>query len=237
MTESPPAWLAKDCLDVGVFTNRLDEMLAFWQQDIGLPFDHMLPLGGGLRQHRHDHQGSVFKLNHARDPLAPRTEGGYLRLLIARDGITAPTERTDPDGNRVLLVPPGHDGITQWAIEVATPSREAFLAFYHDALGLPVSGAHPCAVACGRSLILGHIDPALAARTDSADMRRIGYRYTTLQVDKVDRVHAQVLAAGGTEGQPPATLGKTARISFVRDGCGNWMELSQRASITGSLEP
>ena len=225
MTASPPAWLAKDCLDVGVFTNRLDEMLAFWQQDIGLPFDHMLPLGGGLRQHRHDHQGSVFKLNHARDPLPPRTEG------------TAPTERIDPDGNRVLLVPPGHDGITQWAIEVATPSREAFLAFYHDALGLPVSGAHPCAVACGRSLILGHIDPALAARTDSADMRRIGYRYTTVQVDKVDRVHSGVLTAGGTEGQPPTTLGKTARISFVRDGCGNWMELSQRASITGSLDP
>jgi catechol 2,3-dioxygenase-like lactoylglutathione lyase family enzyme len=237
MTDTSPAWLAKDCLDVGVFTNRLDEMRAFWQQDVGLPFDHMLPLGGGLRQHRYDHQGSVFKLNHSRDPLAPGTHGGYLRLIIARDSITAPTELTDPDGNRVALVRPGHDGITQWAIEVATPSRQAFLAFYHDALGLPVADTHPCAVACGRSLILGHIDPALAARTESADMARIGYRYTTLQVDKVDRVHAQVLAAGGTEGRAPATLGKTARISFVRDGCGNWMELSQRASITGSLEP
>jgi predicted enzyme related to lactoylglutathione lyase len=237
MINTSPAWLAKDCLDVGVFTNRLDEMLAFWQQDVGLPFDHMLPLGGGLRQHRHDHHGSVFKLNHARDPLPPRADGGYLRLIIARDGVTVPIELTDPDGNRVGLVPPGHDGITQWAIEVATPSREAFLAFYHDALGLPVSDTHPCAVACGRSLILGHIDPALAARTGNAEMARIGYRYTTLQVDKVDRVHAQVLAAGGTEGRAPATLGKTARISFVRDGCGNRMELSQRASITGSLEP
>ena len=46
MTASTPAWLVKDCLDIGVFTNRLDEMLAFWQQQIGLPFDHMLPLGG-----------------------------------------------------------------------------------------------------------------------------------------------------------------------------------------------
>jgi lactoylglutathione lyase len=27
-----------------------------------------------------------------------------------------------------------------------------------------------------------------------------------------------------------------ARISMVRDPDGNWMELSQRASITGSLE-
>jgi lactoylglutathione lyase len=237
MTDSPPAWLAKDCLDVGVFTNRLDEMLAFWQQEVGLPFDHMLPLGGGLRQYRHDHQGSVFKLNHSRDPLPPRTEGGYLRLIIARNDVTAPTELTDPDGNHVLLVPPRHDGITQWAIEVATPSRKSFLAFYHDALSLPVAETHPCAVHCGRSLILGHVDADLAARTDSSEMRCIGFRYTTVQVDKVDRVHARVVSAGGAEGQPPATLGKTARISFVRDGCGNWMELSQRASITGSLEP
>ena len=34
MTNAIPApdWLAKDCLDIGVFTNRLDEMLAFWQE-------------------------------------------------------------------------------------------------------------------------------------------------------------------------------------------------------------
>ena len=34
----------------------------------------------------------------------------------------------------------------------------------------------------------------------------------------------------------PVTLGTTARISMVRDPDGNWIELSQRASITGSLE-
>tara|TARA_R110002124_G_scaffold128542_11_gene289515 strand:+ start:3548 stop:4261 length:714 start_codon:yes stop_codon:yes gene_type:complete len=236
MTASTPAWLVKDCLDIGVFTNRLDEMLAFWQQQVGLPFDHMLPLGGGLRQHRHDFQGSVFKLNHSRDSLPPSTKGGYLRMIIAREGVTTPIELTDPDGNRVQLVPPGHDGISQWAIEVATASREAFLAFYNGTLGLPVADTHPCAVSCGRSRILGHVDSDLAQHSGSADMRRIGYRYTTIQVDKVDRVHASVLSAGGTEGQPPATLGKTARISFVRDGGGNWMELSQRASITGSLD-
>jgi lactoylglutathione lyase len=33
------------------------------------------------------------------------------------------------------------------------------------------------------------------------------------------------------------TLGSTARISMVRDPDGNWIELSQRASLTGSLEP
>jgi hypothetical protein len=30
-------------------------------------------------------------------------------------------------------------------------------------------------------------------------------------------------------------LGSTARISFVRDPDGNWIEISQRASLTGTL--
>jgi lactoylglutathione lyase len=33
----------------------------------------------------------------------------------------------------------------------------------------------------------------------------------------------------------PTTLGTTARISMLCDPDGNWIEISQRASITGSL--
>jgi lactoylglutathione lyase len=33
------------------------------------------------------------------------------------------------------------------------------------------------------------------------------------------------------------TLGDTARISMIRDPDGNWIELSQRASIVGSIAP
>ena len=43
-------------------------------------------------------------------------------------------------------------------------------------------------------------------------------------------------ARGGREALAPTTLGTTARISMVRDPDGNWIEISQRASITGSLE-
>jgi lactoylglutathione lyase len=35
----------------------------------------------------------------------------------------------------------------------------------------------------------------------------------------------------------PRTLGDVARISFVIEPGGHWIELSQRASLTGSLEP
>jgi len=200
--------LSKDCLDIGVFTGSLEPMLEFWQQTVGLEFDHMLPVGGGVRQHRHELDGSVFKLNHARDPLAP-ADSGYLRILIARAGVTAPRELVDPDGNRVVLVPQGYNGITQWAIEVATGSVAEFQAFYESGLGLPAA---------------------------SQQMRAIGITYTTIQVKKVDSVYEQVLANGGLDGRAPITLGETARFGFVRDRRGSWMELSQRASLTGSLD-
>lgn len=231
------SYLAKDALDIGLFTNDLDPMLAFWQQEVGLTFDHMLPLGGGVRQHRHDFHGGVFKLNHSRNPLPKMAGGGHLRAIIAKVGQTDIRNLVDPDGNQVTLVPPGTHGITHWAIEIAANSEDEFLAFYHTALGLPLTDSDQIAVQVGRSQIIARIDPMLAVQTDSETMARKGYRYTTLQVDKVDPVHAGVLAAGGTEGAAPKTLGETARISFVRDALGNWVELSQRASITGSLDP
>jgi lactoylglutathione lyase len=58
----------------------------------------------------------------------------------------------------------------------------------------------------------------------------------TFQVFKVDAEHAHILAHGGREAVAPVTLGTTARISMVKDPAGNWIEISQRASITGSLD-
>lgn len=237
MTYKTPSWIAKDCLDVGLFTNRLEEMLAFWQAEIGLQFDHMLPVGGGVRQHRHDYENAVLKLNHTRDALEPAVPSGYQRLIIAGDDITSPRDLTDPDGNAVRLVPRGMDGIDHWAIEVATRTRDSFFNHYHSALGLPKDEAMPCAVRCGRSLIIGVEAPDIADATGSDQMQALGFRYTTLQVAKVDSVHAKAVEAGAQEGRSPTTLGKTARISFLKDIYGNWMELSQRASITGSLAP
>jgi lactoylglutathione lyase len=67
-------------------------------------------------------------------------------------------------------------------------------------------------------------------------MQGPGWRYITFQVFKVDMEHAAALAAGAREALAPITLGATARISMIRDPDGNWIELSQRASIVGSLE-
>jgi hypothetical protein len=102
--------LAKQHLDIGLFSNRRDEQLAFWQHTVGLPYDHMGKVGGGVQQHRHHMNGSILKMNHARDPLPAVAASGIVGLEIARAGLTAARDLADPDGNKVRLVPKGAGG-------------------------------------------------------------------------------------------------------------------------------
>ena len=74
--------LAKQHLDIGLFSTKRDEQLAFWQQTVGLPYDHMGKLGGGMQQHRHHMNGSILKMNHSRGAqLAHVVVGQAHRLL------------------------------------------------------------------------------------------------------------------------------------------------------------
>jgi len=222
--------LAKPALDVGLFTNARDAMLAFWQQDAGVPFSELLPLGGGLQQHRHAIGESVLKLNHARAPLPDAPPSGIRRLLIAREGIAATRPLLDPDGNALVLVPPGTNRIEQLRVELVVNDLPAHRAFYGEALGLPALDANT--FCCGASQI--HLIEGPATHDPVQQAR--GYRYMTIQVFDVKGVHAGILARGGREGRPPVRLGEVAHISFVRDPDGNWLEISQRKSLTGSLD-
>ena len=223
--------LAKPRFDIGLATNDLPPMLAFWQGEAGIPFDHLLPIRRGQDQHRHDVLGSVLKINHHATPLPDTPPSGYRELLVAREGLAAPVALADPEGNRVTLVPPGHEGVTQIAVRLGVRDLEAHRRFYAEALGLPEE--RPGVFRAGEGLVILEHDPDAPA---DAEMRGHGWRYITFQVFKVDAEHAAVLAKGGREAMPPTTLGTTARISMVRDPDGNWIELSQRASITGSLD-
>jgi lactoylglutathione lyase len=227
--------LAKPRIDIGFPTNTIQPMLAFWQGEIGLPFDHVLPVRKGHKQHRHDLLGSVLKINELEAPIPDRPRAGYRELLIARDGLVAPKSLADPEGNRVTLVPKGTFGIERIGIRLGVRSVAAHRKFYTEALGLtegPAAGAAATFLA-GDTVLL--VEPAPDA-PDDAGMEGPGYRYVTFQVFAVDREHAHVLAHGGREARAPVTLGTTARISMVRDPDGNWIELSQRASLTGSLD-
>lgn len=218
--------LAKPRVDIGLSTNDLEPMLAFWQGEAGVAFDHLLPIRKGQDQHRHDANGSVLKINHVAEPLPDAPPSGYRELIIAREGVAAPRRLTDPEGNRLTLVPPGHEGVSQVGIRIAVRDLEAHRKFYREALELPEEA--PGRFRAGETLLILEESP-------DAQMRGHGWRYITFQVFKVDEEHAKVLAHGGREAMPPTTLGTTARISMVRDPDGNWIELSQRASIVGSL--
>lgn len=222
--------LAKNFLDIGLSTNNLAPLLAFWQGEPAARFDHVLPIRPGHNQHRHDLSGTVLKINHHAAPLPNTPPSGYRELLIARDGVETVKSLVDSDGNRVSLTPVGHDGITQIAIRMAVRSLDAHRRFYGDALGFPEE--RPGAFRIGESLIL--LEQSASAPED-AQAQGPGWRYITFQIFKVDQEHASVLEKGGREALAPITLGSTARISMVRDPDGNWIELSQRASIVGSL--
>lgn len=225
--------LAKPRVDIGLSTNDLEPMLAFWQGPAGVPFDHLLKIRRGQDQHRHDANGSVLKINHYAEPLPDTPPSGYRELILARPGLSAPVALADPEGNRVILVPPGHEGVTQAGVRLAVRDLAAHRRFYAEALGLTeeprASGA---AFRAGETLLI--LEESPDAPVD-AGMQGKGWRYITFQVFKVDEEHARILAKGGREAVAPVTLGTTARISMVRDPDGNWIEISQRASIVGSL--
>jgi catechol 2,3-dioxygenase-like lactoylglutathione lyase family enzyme len=228
--------LAKPRLDIGFATNNAPAALQFWRQEIGLPFDHTQPIRRGYKQHRHDLCGSILKINQLYEPIPDTPPSGYLELLIARDGVEETKTLSDPDGNRVSLVPQGYLGIERIGIRLGVRDIDQHRRFYIEGLGLQEVGS----VSGRASFLAGDtvliLEPSADAPQDAAFEGK-GWRYITFQVFEVDREHAHVVAHGGREGRPPETLGTTARISMIRDPDGNWIELSQRASLTGSLEP
>ncbi|UJJ31657.1 VOC family protein [Halopseudomonas maritima] len=222
--------LAKAFFDVGLFTNQRELQQQFWSEQVGLTFDHTLKLGGGVLQHRYNAGIAVLKLNDARDSLPAPGTGPIVELLVATAGASAPRALTDPDGNRVTLVPPGHDGIQGLAVRLRVTDPARSRAFYEQVLGcVPEPNG---ALRCGEALLLLEQGDSAAAAGD-APLAAVGLRYLTLQVFDCDAAYASALACGAEGAKAPVTLGSTARIAFIRDPDGVWIELSERASVTG----
>jgi len=230
--------LAKQFVDVGIFTNRIEEMRAFYGERIHLPFEEILPVGAGVRQHRFGLLGSVMKINHTRDPLPPRKSGGYKRIAIFDANASTVSKLRDPDGNEIELTP----RIEQIEIHLGVTDEGAFEQFYRDALQAERLGAGRFKL--GETIISFAHDPdairaqksGVASATEVIGaMRAIGMRYITVQVRDCDREHRRLTSMGVWEGAAPVTLGAVARISFIRDPDGNFIEVSQRASLTGPL--
>jgi lactoylglutathione lyase len=224
--------LAKNHLDIGLYTNLRQEQLDFWQQEAGLEFDHLGKLGGGMHQLRHHMNGSIMKLNHAREPLPEVAPSGFRELIIAREGLSEERRLQDPDGNKVRLVPPGTDGVTGIGIAIAVSDIAAAHRFLVQAMEFDDIDA--ATVRCGDTLLF--LEEGGAPQPPGQDWRGLGYRYITVQIFKCEEDHAGILARGGSEGSPPRVLGDTVRFSFVRDPDGNPIEVSQRGTLTGSID-
>ena len=221
--------LAKPHLDVGLFSTRRDEQLDFWQRVVGLPYDHMGRLGGGMQQHRHHMNGSILKMNHSRDPLPDLPPSGIVGLEIARDGLAAAQALADPDGNKVTLVPRGADGVEGIAILLRVSDPAAHQRFWTQAMQFERAGDGR--YRCGDSLVVV-AERGQVAR--SSEWRGPGYRYMTVQVWDCVAEYDGILARGGASGGAPRVLGDTVRFAFVCDPDGNHIEISQRASLTGA---
>ena len=105
--------------------------------------------------------------------------------------------------------------------------------FYGDILGFAEqSWSGGPAFRLGDSLLL--LEEDHAATVDPV-RQASGWRYITLQIADIDAVHGELRSKGVREGLAPITLGDVARISMILDPDGNWIELSRRASIVGSL--
>lgn len=221
--------LAKPYLDVALFTTNPQEMVSFWAAEIGATLDHVLPIREGHDQHRMDLYGSVIKINSVNIlPKAPAS--GYRKIFVASEKDFEARELIDPDGNCVTLVPKGYQGIEQIAVGMSVRSASSHADFFATALQLP--SPSPGIFEVGQSRILIEENPSADADVAIAGP---GWRYLTIQIFNAEREHRRFLASGGYPGMPIQRLDDVAIFAMVRDPDGNWIELSQRASLTGPL--
>lgn len=173
--------------------------------------------------------GSILKMNHARDPLPAMPPSGIVGLEIARDGLTAPQKLADPDGNKVALVPKGTGGVEGIAILLRVNDPAQHDRFWTHAMQFERAGEGR--YRCGDSLVVvaerGKVEPSVG------QWRGPGYRYMTVQIWDCLAEYDGILARGGISGGEPRVLGDTVRYAFVCDPDGNHIEISQRASLTG----
>jgi lactoylglutathione lyase len=226
MSHSPFA-LAKACFDIGYFTANCDAMLAFWRDEIGLPFEEPVEFNNGLTQYRHALGDSVIKINTSQEKIA-RPPTGYSELLIAKPGCTITETITDPDGNRIHFVPPGEHGIDGIGISLRVRDVAAHQNFFRETMRFKQVSKR--SFRSGNSIVL--LEPDEQA-SSAGHWVNLGLRYFTLHVMRVDECFNSMTSAGAGIGEEPYSIGQIARISFVRDPDGNWIEVAQRASLAG----
>ncbi len=219
--------LSKAQLDVGTMVHDWEAAETFWTDVVGVPYTKFEKIGGGVRQHRFDGHGSVIKVNHSRTAMEPHpTIHRRLRIVCVR--VSAPELVHDPEGVEVELVPAGHDGITGIEVVNAVSDLDEARRFWGKGIG--GDEFEPGRFRVGTSIVRCVVEPDLERPTERSAP---GFRYLTVQVQHVDAAWQRLVDMGFGAELAPMTLGDTARISFVRDHDGGYLEVSERAEFTG----
>ena len=226
-TRPIPMKLAKPHVDVGLFARSIERHQAFWSDRVGLPYDHRLKLGAGIHQHRFHLNGSVLKVNHSREPLAEQSPSGITGVRVASADTSTPLRLSDPDGNGVTLVPPGHDGVTGIGIElrVNRPRRASTL----------LATCHAVRVAGARRLCVRrhpHLRPRGSSVERAQSWRGYGWRYLTVQVTDCQAEHRGVLGQRRRRGRAAAPPGR-CRGRLLRARPGRQLHRAVAACVAG----
>lgn len=220
--------LAKQHLDIGLFTEEIDAQREFWGTTVGLRLDHELDFLPGLTQYRYDAHGSVVKVNHSAAALPDKRASGFVELAIARGGQPEDWAGHHPGGDQVRLVTPGADDVTGIGITISSPDPGRLLDFYR--CGLEFEALDDDRLRCGDTII------KVVEGDGGQDLHEFaapGFRYITMQVYDADHEMGEIVRRGGRIARAPVDFAGVARYGFVADPDGNWIEISARTSLTG----
>ena len=183
--------LAKNHLDLGLFSTNINSDIDFWQNIVGLNFEETLSLDkpvvpGPTTQYRHDANGSVIKVNHFQDkmPYLKSTPSGLKGLSIARD-ISNELNYETNSGEFVRVLPRGTDGIQGIAVTITSENPSRLENFYVKVLQF--ESVAPLKCRCGDTVLIFKRN----RRTETKTFVGEGFRYLTIQVyDAIETCNA-----------------------------------------------
>ncbi len=219
--------LAKRHLDAGFFCSDLESDRDFWHSQIKLEFQGTLELGETLvahptTQYRYAAGGSIVKVNHYQGELPHNDQepSGYHGVAVASD-VKEPQAYKTLSGEAVNIVPNGFDDITGIGISVISQDPEKLLQFYTDIMEFEKVG--PRKIKAGETVIF--VDEGEGG-TETSTFSGTGFRYMTVHVVNADIALKGISNRGGTISMEPIDYGKIARLGFVTDPDGNWIEVA-----------
>jgi catechol 2,3-dioxygenase-like lactoylglutathione lyase family enzyme len=148
----------------------------------------------------------------------------------------------DPEGNVIELIglhtPAGDERTDRMQVGLTVANVERSRHFYGEVLGMPEEPPMQVGGEIGTrygfkwgttTIKFWSLPQELPVQTGSPT-QRAGLRMLTAMVEDIDAAHAELLAKGVPIALPPTDLGGVARIMFMTDPDGNWLELAQRIS-------